>query len=158
MLLVSPFEDAWDGVSAAFEVVPPRVVGAARVRGHFFGSADVPINGWSSTCGVLRPRLWPRRPERGVSQKVVQGGTPMLAPLGYLHVRRTDDAGRETRTVEVDAERAPLVAWAFTPRRGCLRIHHHRQHHLHRARGASRCSVRQPALVARGFDAAPMNG
>lgn len=33
--------------------------------------------------------------------------------MGYLNVRRTDDQGREVRTVEVDAERAPLIAWAF---------------------------------------------
>lgn len=37
----------------------------------------------------------------------------MRAPLGYLNVRKTDDNGREVRTVEVDPERAPLIAWAF---------------------------------------------
>ena len=37
----------------------------------------------------------------------------MRAPIGYLNVRRTDEAGREIRTVEVDADRAPLIRWAF---------------------------------------------
>ena len=37
----------------------------------------------------------------------------MRAPVGYLNVRRTDDQGREVRTVEVDPERAPLIRWAF---------------------------------------------
>ena len=50
---------------------------------------------------------------KGLSQKVAQGGTPGRAPIGYLNVRRTDDAGREIRTVEVDPERAPLIRWAF---------------------------------------------
>ena len=46
-------------------------------------------------------------------QKLAQGDAPGLAPIGYLNVRRTDDAGREARAVEVDAERAPQIAWAF---------------------------------------------
>lgn len=46
---------------------------------------------------------------KGLSQKLARGG----APVGYLNVRRTDDRGRELRTVEVDPERAPLVRWAF---------------------------------------------
>ena len=37
----------------------------------------------------------------------------MRAPVGYLNVRRTDEQGREVRTVEVDPEHAPLIAWAF---------------------------------------------
>ncbi len=45
-------------------------------------------------------------------QKLAQGDAPGLAPIGYLNVRRTDDQGRETRTVEVDPKCAPLIAWA----------------------------------------------
>lgn len=48
---------------------------------------------------------------KGLTQKVAQGGTPMRAPIGYLNVRKTDEQGREIRTVEV--ERAPLIRWAF---------------------------------------------
>ena len=45
-------------------------------------------------------------------KKIEAGGTHGLAPIGYLNVRRIVD-GRELRTVEVDPERAPLIAWAF---------------------------------------------
>jgi site-specific DNA recombinase len=49
---------------------------------------------------------------KGSTQKAKKGGTPTRAPLGYLNVRRID-SGYEVRTVEVDPERAPLMAWAF---------------------------------------------
>lgn len=50
---------------------------------------------------------------KGMRQKVIQGGTPSRAPIGYLNVRRQTDDGREFRTVVIDKERAPHVAWAF---------------------------------------------
>ena len=49
---------------------------------------------------------------KGCVQKAKQGGTPGRAPIGYLNVRRMVD-GLEGRTVEVDPERGPLMAWAF---------------------------------------------
>ncbi len=49
---------------------------------------------------------------KGTQQKVSAGGTPHVAPLGYLNVRRLVD-GAETRTIELDPERADLVQWAF---------------------------------------------
>jgi DNA invertase Pin-like site-specific DNA recombinase len=49
---------------------------------------------------------------KGTQQKVKNGGTPSLAPIGYLNVRQIID-GREVRTVELDPERAPLIRWAF---------------------------------------------
>jgi site-specific DNA recombinase len=49
---------------------------------------------------------------KGSVQKAKNGGTPGRAPIGYLNVRRIVD-GREVRTVELDPERAPLMAWAF---------------------------------------------
>lgn len=45
---------------------------------------------------------------KGMSQKVRSGGTPGKAPLGYLNTRKYE-AGVETRTVEIDPERAPLA-------------------------------------------------
>ena len=45
-------------------------------------------------------------------EKVRAGGTVSKAPVGYLNVRRRVN-GQEIRTVELDAERAPLVKWAF---------------------------------------------
>ncbi len=49
---------------------------------------------------------------KGTEQKVRAGGTPTLAPIGYLNTREVVD-GRETRTIALDPERAPLIAWAF---------------------------------------------
>ena len=49
---------------------------------------------------------------KGTTQKAKNGGTPGRAPIGYLNVRRTVE-GREPRSVEIDPERGPLMAWAF---------------------------------------------
>jgi site-specific DNA recombinase len=49
---------------------------------------------------------------KGTTQKAKAGGTPFLAPIGYLNVRKMID-GREIRTIEQDAERAPRIQWAF---------------------------------------------
>jgi site-specific DNA recombinase len=49
---------------------------------------------------------------RGLTQKVEVGGTPGLAPLGYLNVTKDID-GRQIRDVELDLVRAPLVQAAF---------------------------------------------
>jgi site-specific DNA recombinase len=49
---------------------------------------------------------------KGTQQKVLAGGTPTLAPVGYLNVRKMVE-GREVRTVDIDPERAHHVAWAF---------------------------------------------
>lgn len=49
---------------------------------------------------------------KGTQQKVLAGGTPTRAPIGYRNVRREID-GHEVRTVEPDPERAELIAWAF---------------------------------------------
>ena len=49
---------------------------------------------------------------KGSTQKAKSGGTIGRAPLGYLNVRRVEN-GRESRTVEVDPVRGPLMKWAF---------------------------------------------
>jgi site-specific DNA recombinase len=49
---------------------------------------------------------------KGTVKKAERGGTPGRAVIGYLNVRRIVN-GRESRTVEVDALRGPLMAWAF---------------------------------------------
>ena len=51
--------------------------------------------------------------KKGLNEKVKNGGTPSLAPLGYLNIRRMDEKGREERTVVLDEQRAPLVKLAF---------------------------------------------
>lgn len=49
---------------------------------------------------------------KGMGQKVKAGGTPTLAPIGYLNIREVVD-GREIRTIAIDPDRAPLVRLAF---------------------------------------------
>jgi DNA invertase Pin-like site-specific DNA recombinase len=50
--------------------------------------------------------------KKGLHGKAKLGGTPCLAPIGYLNVREIVD-GREVRTVVIDPERAPHIRWAF---------------------------------------------
>ena len=49
---------------------------------------------------------------KGSTEKARRGGTPGLAPIGYLNVREMVD-GHEVRTVVLDEERAPFVRRAF---------------------------------------------
>lgn len=77
-------------------------------------SGGMLVHGIMSSIAEFYSRNLATEVTKGLTQKVAQGGTPPgRAPIGYLNVRRTDDQGREIRTVEVDAERAPLIAWAF---------------------------------------------
>ncbi|TNU72799.1 recombinase family protein, partial [Miniimonas arenae] len=71
------------------------------------------VHGIMSSIAEFYSRNLATEVTKGLTQKVAQGGTPMRAPIGYLNVRRTDDNGREIRTVEVDPDRAPLITWAF---------------------------------------------
>ena len=60
------------------------------------------VHGIMSSIAEFYSRNLAAEVTKGLSQKVAQGGTPMRAPIGYLNVRRTDEQGREIRTVEVD--------------------------------------------------------
>jgi site-specific DNA recombinase len=71
------------------------------------------VHGIMSSIAEFYSRNLATEVTKGLTQKLAQGGTPMRAPVGYLNVRRTDEHGREVRTVEVDPERAPLIRWAF---------------------------------------------
>ena len=50
--------------------------------------------------------------KRKTLQKVRDGGTPTLAPIGYLNCQG-DGSENNRRWVEVDPNRAPLIRWAF---------------------------------------------
>jgi DNA invertase Pin-like site-specific DNA recombinase len=50
---------------------------------------------------------------KGMKKKASFGGTVSKAPVGYINVRKTDEQGREYRTVELDEERAPFIRQAF---------------------------------------------
>ena len=71
------------------------------------------VHGIMSSIAEFYSRNLATEVNKGLHQKLAQGGTPMRAPVGYLNVRKTDENGREIRTVEVDPERAPLIRWAF---------------------------------------------
>lgn len=49
---------------------------------------------------------------KGTKQKARSGGTPTIAPIGYLNVRETAN-GREIRTIQTDPDRAHHIQWAF---------------------------------------------
>ena len=71
------------------------------------------VHGIMSSIAEFYSRNLATEVAKGLTQKVAQGGTPMRAPIGYLNVRKTDENGREVRTVEVDPDRAPLIRFAF---------------------------------------------
>ncbi len=50
---------------------------------------------------------------KGMTQKARSGGTVGRAPIGYRNFRTTDGEGRESRTVVIDDERAPMIKKAF---------------------------------------------
>jgi hypothetical protein len=50
--------------------------------------------------------------KKGMDEKVRSGGSVGRAPIGYLNVHEVHD-GRETRTVQIDETRGPLITWAF---------------------------------------------
>lgn len=50
---------------------------------------------------------------KGMHQKAKTGGTPGKAPIGYRNAGVINAEGREVRTIIVDEQRAPLIAWAF---------------------------------------------
>jgi site-specific DNA recombinase len=49
---------------------------------------------------------------KGMTQKVKNGGTPGLAPIGYLNIPIVVENRRKS-TVQVDPQRGPLIQWAF---------------------------------------------
>ncbi len=50
--------------------------------------------------------------KRKTLQKVKDGGTPSLAPIGYLNVQGAN-AEKDKRWIETDPERSPHITWAF---------------------------------------------
>ena len=50
---------------------------------------------------------------KGMTTKAKGGGTVSKAPVGYINVRKSDELGREYRTVILDEERAPFIRQAF---------------------------------------------
>ncbi len=70
------------------------------------------LHGIMSSIAEFYSRNLANEVMKGTIKKAQLGGTPSRAPLGYRNVRLMVN-GSEVRTVEVDPERAPLIAWAF---------------------------------------------
>ena len=71
------------------------------------------MHGIMSSIAEFYSRNLANEVTKGMVQKAILGGTVTRAPLGYKNVHLTDELGRINRTVQVDAERAHLITWAF---------------------------------------------
>lgn len=74
--------------------------------------SGVLLHGIMSSIAEFYSRNLANEVMKGTLQKVKAGGTPSRAPIGYRNVPLREDSS-EVRTVVVDPERGPLVAWAF---------------------------------------------
>jgi DNA invertase Pin-like site-specific DNA recombinase len=70
------------------------------------------LHGIMSSIAEFYSRNLAQEALKGMTQKAMAGGTAGKAPIGYRNVGTVVN-GREARTVEVDPDRGPLVAWAF---------------------------------------------
>ena len=70
------------------------------------------LHGIMSSIAEFYSRNLANEVNKGLIQKAKNGGTPFRPPLGYRPVRLFNQ-GLESRSVELDPERAPLVKWAF---------------------------------------------
>ncbi|HQZ84924.1 MAG TPA: recombinase family protein, partial [Actinomycetota bacterium] len=71
------------------------------------------LHGIMSTIAEFYSRNLATEVVKGMTQKAMTGGTPSKAPVGYLNTLERDELGREVRSIALDADRAPLVKWAF---------------------------------------------
>jgi len=71
------------------------------------------MHGIMSSIAEFYSRNLANEVTKGMVQKAILGGTVTRAPLGYKNVHLTDELGRINRTVQIDAERAHLITWAF---------------------------------------------
>ncbi len=74
--------------------------------------SGVLLHGIMSSIAEFYSRNLANEVNKGLIQKAKNGGTPFKPPIGYRSVRLFEN-GHEIRSVEIDPERAPLVAWAF---------------------------------------------
>ena len=71
------------------------------------------LHGIMSSIAEFYSRNLATEAKKGMRQKAKNGGTPTLAPFGYINTSIRNDDGREVRTVVLDPERAPWVRWVF---------------------------------------------
>ncbi len=71
------------------------------------------LHGIMSTIAEFYSQNLATESRKGMLQKAKGGGTPGMAPFGYLNVRQRTEDGREIRTVIIDPERAAIVPELF---------------------------------------------
>jgi DNA invertase Pin-like site-specific DNA recombinase len=71
------------------------------------------LHGIMSSIAEFYSRNLATESRKGMRQKARSGGTPGMAPFGYINTRIRTAEGREVRTVEVDPERAEIVRWLY---------------------------------------------
>ncbi len=71
------------------------------------------MHGIMSSIAEFYSRNLATETRKGMAQKVKNGGTPGMAPFGYLNVRTRNEEGYEVRTVTVDPERAHHLRWIY---------------------------------------------
>ena len=67
------------------------------------------LHGIMSTIAEFYSQNLATESRKGMRQKAKSGGTPGMAPFGYLNTRVRTDDGHEMRTVVTDPERAAIV-------------------------------------------------
>ncbi len=71
------------------------------------------MHGIMSSIAEFYSRNLANEVTKGLVQKASLGGTVTRAPVGYRNIHVTDELGRVNRTIELDTDRADLVAFAF---------------------------------------------
>jgi site-specific DNA recombinase len=72
------------------------------------------LHGIMSSIAEFYSRNLATESRKGMRQKARSGGTPGMAPFGYINTRVRTPEGREIRTVEVDPDRADIVRWLYS--------------------------------------------
>ena len=71
------------------------------------------LHGIMSSIAEFYSRNLATESKKGMRQKAKNGGTPGMAPFGYINTRARTENGREIRTVALDPERSPWVRWIY---------------------------------------------
>lgn len=71
------------------------------------------LHGIMSSIAEFYSRNLATESKKGMRQKAKNGGTPGMAPFGYINTRVRLENGREVRTVTVDPERSHWVRWIY---------------------------------------------
>ena len=71
------------------------------------------LHGIMSSIAEFYSRNLAAESRKGMRQKAITGGTPGMAPFGYINSRERTPEGREIRTVILDPDRSHWVPWLY---------------------------------------------